>query len=182
MKNTKLIYLSLLIIIFIFGCENSTSNENKTISGQVVYKNSNTPVSDADIYIYINEKFYCMSYYSYSHKISTNINGEYSFRYSTDFRYKLYSELIQDNLVSHCGQFVYINTSEELIPLVADDLELYENQTQSTLIINFESFINGVDTDSMKVHLMKRIGVNYVVIDSLTTNESTSYNFYNMEI
>ena len=181
MKNTKLIYLNLLIVIFILGCENSTSNENNIISGLVVYNNSTTPVNDADIYIYLNAKAIGMSTYFYSHTISTNIHGEYSFQYSTDYRYNLYSELIQDGLVSHCGPSVYVHTSEELVPIVADDIELYENQTQSTIILSFESFINGVDTDSMKVHLSRRVGVDYVVIDSLITDESTSFNFDNME-
>ena len=180
MKTLEVVFLCAVIAILLFGCESSTSSKISTISGKVVYTESTNPVNKAEIYVYTNEKAYGFGSFYYSHKISTNSIGEYSFSYSTDFHYRVLSEQYEDSLVTFCSPFLDIYTTDDALPLITDDLQLYENQAQSTLTLNFESSIEGVDTDSVNVHLGKRIGVNYVIIDSFITDNNLSYSFNNM--
>jgi len=175
MKNVNLIVLGVVILVLFSGCTSTTSNKENTISGKVIFYDNSIPIANADIYIYANDKYTCTSEYWYSHKIETNSEGEYTFMYSTENRYKLYSELKSGLITTHYSQFVYVDTSEELIPIVAEDIALYEKSENSNINLNFESNITGVDTDSIKVILSKLEGTNLVKIDSFVTTDEVSY-------
>jgi len=175
MKNFNLIVLGVVILVLFSGCTSTTSNQENTISGKVIFYDNSIPTANADIYVYANEKDFCTSEYIYSHKIETNSEGEYTFMYSTENRYKLYSELKSGLITTHYSQYVYVDTSEELIPLIAEDIALHERSENSNINLIFESNIAGVDTDSIKVFISKIEGINLAIIDSFVTTDEVSY-------
>ena len=126
MKRAIVFSIIFITLLFIVGCNTTTSNKNNIISGKVVYNNGCEAVDSAIIYIYTNQKDLVDSGYFLSKQITTNSKGEYSFEYSTKYNYKLYSEIKSNGSNTHCSDNIFVNTSDNYFPILAEDMVLFE--------------------------------------------------------
>ncbi|MCD4820145.1 MAG: hypothetical protein K8S23_15790 [Candidatus Cloacimonetes bacterium] len=179
-KIIKLTVIFIIIIGLTISCNNSNTNIKNKISGKVLSQADSSEVGNARVYIFENETMYGFNQYDFFEETITNSNGEYSFQYTPENHYKMYAELFNNSVLEYCSPFVYIQTTENETPLIAEDILLYENKNESIINFTIESYYEGVDTDSINVVLQRRSGENFIPVDSLITDDSEEFQFQNV--